>query len=92
MFPPIVSIVARNCGAFRRFPSHLGRNEETVMKDAQKLPPQRQGQRQGMNDREAFWRMHCLSEPTFTDLTHGIFLGLVWSAVLWAPMFISVLF
>lgn len=44
-----------------------------------------------MNDREAFWRMHCLSEPTFTDLTHGIFLGLIWSAVLWAPMFISVL-
>ncbi|WP_172428330.1 MULTISPECIES: hypothetical protein [Azospirillum] len=57
------------------------------MKDVQNHPPQRRG----MNDREAFWRMHCLSEPTFTDLTHGIFLGLIWSAVLWAPMFISVL-
>ncbi len=66
---------------------HLVFNKETVMMDAQNHPPQRQA----MKDREAFWRMHCLSEPTFTDLTHGIFLGLVWSAVLWAPMFISVL-
>ncbi len=70
---------------------HLVPSKETVMKDAQNHTPQRHGQRQGMNDREAFWRMHCLSEPTFTDLTHGIFLGLIWSAVLWAPMFISVL-
>lgn len=46
----------------------------------------------GMNERQAIWRIHSLCEPTFTDLTHGIFLGVVWSAVLWAPMFISVLF
>jgi hypothetical protein len=53
------------------------------MNDAQDEP---------VGDREAIWRIHSLSEPTFTDLTHGIFLGVVWSALLWAPMFISALF
>ncbi len=43
------------------------------------------------SDREAIWRLHCLAQPTFTDLTHGILLGLLWSMVLWAPMFLSVL-
>lgn len=44
------------------------------------------------NDREAIWRLHSLAQPTFTDLTQGIFLGLVWSLALWMPMFVSVLF
>jgi len=82
MFLPRGGTAAPFTGSFLLAP-----NKETVMKDAQNHSPQRRG----MNDREAFWRMHCLSEPTFTDLTHGIFLGLIWSAVLWAPMFISVL-
>ncbi len=42
-------------------------------------------------DREAIWRLHSLAEPTFTDLTQGVFLGLLWSLALWLPMFISVL-
>ena len=42
-------------------------------------------------DREAIWRLHSLAEPTFTDLTQGICLGLVWSVALWTPMFISAL-
>ena len=42
-------------------------------------------------DREATWRLHSLAEPTFTDLTQGICLGLVWSVALWTPMFVGVL-
>lgn len=42
-------------------------------------------------DREAIWRLHCLAEPTFSDVTQGVFLGLLWSVALWTPMFIAVL-
>jgi len=44
-----------------------------------------------IKDREAIWRLHSLAEPTFTDLTRGICLGLVWSVALWTPMFVSTL-
>ncbi|HEY0835612.1 MAG TPA: hypothetical protein VGE72_17045 [Azospirillum sp.] len=42
-------------------------------------------------ERDAMWRLHRLEEPTFNDLTHGVFFGLLWLAVLWGPMFVSVL-
>ncbi|MBP2295315.1 hypothetical protein [Azospirillum rugosum] len=63
------------------------------MNDAQQQPPRDPGpfHDRGTDEREAIWRIHSLCEPTFTDLTHGIFLGVVWSALLWAPMFISAL-
>ncbi len=82
------SVLLSRCGTGARFDgsspcTRIVRPQEgKLMNDAHPEPTR---------DREAIWRMHSLCEPTFTDLTHGIFLGVVWSALLWAPMFISVL-
>jgi hypothetical protein len=51
---------------------------------ADALPPE-------SGEREAIWRLHRLEAPTFTDITNGVFFGLLWLAVLWGPMFVSVL-
>ena len=42
-------------------------------------------------DRDTTWRMFRLEEPTFSDFTRGVFFGVTWCFVMWAPMFLDVL-
>ena len=43
------------------------------------------------DDKQAQWGIHRLEEPTFSDFTRGVFLGVSWCFLLWLPMFLDVL-
>lgn len=68
------------------------RNDDHARTLAQQSPAQHSlAERQAARERFANWRVHCMVGPTFTDLTNGICIGLVWTVLLWTPMFISAL-